>query len=281
MPKKKPHRRTNTGAADPLVPVSGSHLRAALEYVHLSNREAARRLADEQGLVVHPQTLDNLTVDPQRQRRCRTSVLSGLTYLLVSEGLVVPLTWLQGRRPLPFLPHPHVTDYGGRGETLRLPVPPAGLIPVEEPPAEQLARNSFLHLCAAAIWRDAHTQFGDEAAAWHREHGPTVLIALDQFLNAEAWQRVLLKDVERKALNWQPATVTLADAFRLLLEPWLAGRAALDLDALTRLVAQLEEAVAPALLAPGLLDHLRRLTPQPTTQPARKRSRATHPRKEG
>ena len=32
MPKKKAHKTTDTGRADPLVPVSGSHLRAALEH---------------------------------------------------------------------------------------------------------------------------------------------------------------------------------------------------------------------------------------------------------
>src|SRR5687768_10378595 len=65
---------------DPLVPINGAHVRASLEDVGLTNREAARRLSGILGKTIAPGTVDDLVRG--RTSRCRQSLRDALAQVL-------------------------------------------------------------------------------------------------------------------------------------------------------------------------------------------------------
>jgi len=88
MSTKRAHRRK---LDDPLVPVSGDHVRAVLRLAKLSEREAVRTLK-RRGIHTGQPTLDHIIHG--RQVRCRKSLRNGIASLF---GAPLPPEWLDGK----------------------------------------------------------------------------------------------------------------------------------------------------------------------------------------
>ena len=193
---KKEHRRTKRGARDPLGPVCADRVRAILRLAEVSNRQAAAALRDR-GVPVASQTLDYLTSDPPKQKRARRSQVVALA----SMG-GVPVEWLTGER--------EALIQGSCRSAI-----------------EQITTYRWtndLSRATLALLRETRTKPRNVA-----RHG-TVIMALT---SPEHWRRWLLVNPPPLDLSEEgELAVHLAAAFRILLAPWVAGKARINPEAL-------------------------------------------------
>ena len=194
IPKRK-HRRK---AEEPLVPIDGARVRAAIEWAGLTVNGAATRMK------VRQQTLDSIV--RQKTKRCFESLRDKLAALLD-----LPAEWLGGETDLlpsltPWLPYP--------GEESRPPrvvdenlvgrlVPPdgdptlrAGLPPRYQLAAHQLGTKIF------GAWKrdiDRGNNEAKEALArlgvgqWQQHEWERAAMLITRLLSAFWWRRLFLK----------------------------------------------------------------------------------------
>ena len=262
MPKKaRPSHRKKL--YDPLVRVNGANLRAALEYVGLSNREAARRLRalgkknprQTDGIrTITGSTVDYITTEPQQQEKVRQSVLDGFVTLL---GGSITTEWLRGETPLPGSPYPGVFDlFGASGDV-------AGQTQVElvftaMSGGAQLIANEYVIKCCDALLRDLRRAFGTkkEAEAQYARWASKLATALLTLVDPQAWQFAFLAP---KALPESMSTDTeraLVDMWLSALRPWFEGQRQLDVSPLLAVVRMLQDQGWPAACILRDLDQL-------------------------
>lgn len=244
----------------------GLRLRAALGRLGLSNRETARQLK-ELGVTVRPTTLDYITSSPQRQRRCRRSLVKGLVRLFAAHGIPgsrVTEAWLTGEEKRPaFVPEVDLLDTSGSGG-LGHYVDRPGLFIDDQPPAEQLILNEFMARCHAAIMRDLRGEYGDGAVEQYGQWGYTLLLALVTFVDSHAWRHSCLRtnrrepDEENQSYEFtSPGIGELVAAWEVILSPWFAGESLLHLPAIWNLLLVVHYWDSP--LMPDGLDKLKQM----------------------
>ncbi len=231
MPKK-------TANKNPLRPVVGERLRVALSHAGLSNRELSKQLTDA-GIFVRSPTLDYITSDPQKQMRCRESLINGICDLLKAAdvpGSGLTPEWFMGEQDvLPFFPleymfNPAGTGIGGPGVACS----PALLEALSTAPTRtQLVLNDFMAKCHAAIMRELHVQYGEkDAKREYEQWGKSILSAFLTLIDSRAWGLMWLKHPERARHKTSfPGAAEIVRAWEVILEPWFTGRDELNLEA--------------------------------------------------
>ena len=248
---------------DPLGPVVGKNLRAALQQAGLSNREAARQLrelARELGMTeeavatVRGRTLDYIT--REEQRNCRQSVLEGLVKVIAHPS--VTEAWLRGEEGFRFAGNRTSRDFGGLGWTAGGP---------ELPAESQFVLDGFMSRCHGALMRDAEKGLGTQQAAkeWYHREGWRILTCLVQLLDREAWQAILIDDKSREHLPPEDTSTALAAAFERMLAPWIEGHVHLNLPMLCDLIELQSAAMWPQTVIPGGLGPLRDMIQESTS----------------
>lgn len=222
MPSKT-HRRK---LLDPLVPISGVWLDAALQDRQISRREAARRLK-RQGINEKSQTLDNIAAG--KQRKCRATLrmalaeLTGVSEKFLAGGL---RTWSSDR-----MLHVQVS---------------------KDLPRVYLARERLRRMFTRAWRRDLERGIGlvptykgrveDQSDESFRQY---VELAVDRLLSVWWWRQLVLED----GGSWRVApedverfAIGLAAALEVLLAPWVSDRSSLDFAAFGQLLAAVTKA---------------------------------------
>lgn len=234
MPSKT-HRRK---LRDPLVPISGERLDAALERRNISRREAAR-LLKSQGVDVKPQTLDNLVSG--KQRKCRSTVratlaeLTGASEEWLGGGLA---TWSSDRAL-------HIQMF-------------------EDLPRAYLARDRIRRMLKQAWRRDLErgvalvptyrSRLEAQSEKLFRQY---IELAVDRLLSVWWWRQLLLKDGGGWRVSPEDAerfATGLANALEALVGPWFKDRSALDFDRFGQFLAT----ITSAQPRPVALDEVRR-----------------------
>jgi hypothetical protein len=211
---------------DPLVPISGTWLDAALQDRGISRREAARQL-NRQGINETPQTLDNIAAG--KQRKCRATLraalaeLTGLSEKFLAGGL---RTWSSDR-----MLHFQVSD---------------GL------PRVYLARERVRRMITRAWRRDLERGLGliptykgrveDQSDESFRQY---VELAVDRLLSVWWWRQLLLEDGGGWRVSPGDAerfAIGLAGALEVLLAQWFNDRSALDFEAFGQLLSAITNA---------------------------------------
>ena len=246
--------------------VRGLRVRATLDRVGLSNRETVRQLA-EIGIVVQNTTLDYITASPQRQKKCRRSLVKGLVRLFAAHGIPgsrVTEAWLTGEEKRPaFVPEVDLLDTSGSGGFGHY-VDRPGLFIDDQPPAEQLILNEFMARCHAAIMRDLRGEYGDGALKQYGQWGYALLLALVTFVDSHAWRHSCLRtdrrepDEENQSYEFtSPGIAELVAAWEVILSPWFAGESLLHLPAICNLLLVVHDLESP--LMPDALDKLKQM----------------------
>lgn len=228
---RRKHRRKQE---DPLVPINGQRVRAAIAWKGLSVNAAARRLG------VSQQTLDSIVRD--KTKRCYESLRGQLASFLGR-----PAQWLSGETHL----QPALTSW--------LPLPDLGYTPplwVDEnmriirpneagdythvselPPRYQLAAHDLSTDIIKAWKRDIERKNAAAEAAigqlavgrWKQSPWDHVAMVISRLLSAFWWRRSAFKTpkVSNQAGDDDFAASTAA-ALKSILEPWMKGREELD-----------------------------------------------------
>lgn len=185
------HGPTEYGKSDPLVPVVGERVRALLDGIELSNRQAARKVG------VPAQTLDYLTSTPPKQRRARRSLVAALARLSEDVGRApVPGAWLTG-------------------EALAL------ISGSDRPAGYELQLHWTIQELILPMTRGArHLRPKDQ------KNATATMVGL---ASPDDWRRWLLTGAEPlSTADSERAATHLAEAFRLILAPLRAGTARLN-----------------------------------------------------
>lgn len=261
MPTKRPHRRKRE---EPLVPIDGARVRAAIERKGLSVNGAAGRMK------VSQQTLDSIVRG--KTTRCYQSLRDRLATLLDR-----PAAWLGGETDLlpsltPWLPLP---DLGFKpplwpDENMRIIRPPAEGDLTQRttlPPRYQLAAHDLCKPITEAWKRDIEQDKRDAKAAlselavgrWKNNPWDRATMLITRLVSAFWWRRLFLKppalpepvnparftDAEWRALcekmtleNQRQAAEQVeaddqfaddaASALATVLRPWFAGEQELN-----------------------------------------------------
>jgi hypothetical protein len=255
MALRRQHRRK---AGDDLVPISGDHVAAALEWKKLSVNGAAKTLG------VRQQTLD--TIVRGRTRRCYQSLREELGRLVD-----VPAAWLGAEvQLLPSLESWWADRQADRIFLTQL-YGPTAWEPWIPPPRHQLAAQALGSSIIQAWKRDLEKDSKEAAAAlarladgkWKDRPWDRVMMHVTQILTADWWRRALLEplpliivagpvglsDGERSAFKegidaqnerrwaegWDAAdkfAAHAAAAWTVVLAPWLTGDQGADYSAL-------------------------------------------------
>jgi hypothetical protein len=223
---------------NPLVPVRGNRVRAALAWRGLSNREAAARLK-KRGVDLTAQGLDYITAG--ETRRCRRSVRSELARLC---GPPITAAYLGGEENLDLPPLP-LSRYA-----LKVPSAPADMLgskvpghpepinpqrvrqspAVSPPPRYELEAIRLAKLIAKAWERDREKE----------EEVPNVLNEVRFLLSLPFWRKWIYEmgdlgaefpSLKTRALELESIetesdafAAALARALTILLRPWLQGK---------------------------------------------------------
>ena len=194
VPKRKHHRKVE----EPLVPIDGARVRAAIEWAGLSINGTASRIK------VSQQTLDSIVRG--RTRRCRKGLRDKLAGLLE-----LPTQWLGGETDLapslaPWLPYPELKKRPPRvlDENL-MPhlVPPEGDTALRStlPPRYQLAAYRLCKQIVAAWKRDIDAGNTEAQAAlsrmaagqWGNREWDRASMLVTRLVSAFWWRRLFLK----------------------------------------------------------------------------------------
>jgi len=192
---KRKHRRK---AEEPLVPIDGARVRAAIEWAGLTVNRAATHVQ------VRQQTLDSIV--RLKTKRCYESLRDKLATLLD-----LPAEWLGGETDLlpsltPWLPYPgeagrppRVVDENLMGR----PVPPDGdpTTRASLPPRYQLAAHQLGKKVLGAWKRDIErgNKEANEALArlgvgqWKKHEWERAAMLITRLLSAFWWRRLFLK----------------------------------------------------------------------------------------
>jgi len=193
MPRKHRQKRE-----DPLVPIVGIRVRAAIEWKGLSVSRAA-------GLIkVSQQTLDSIVRG--KTKRCYRSLRDRL-----AASLDLPATWLGGESDLvpsltPWLPYPELKHRPPRvvDENLMVHRPPADGEVTERstlPPRYQLAAHKLATEVSQAWRRDIDRGNREAKAAlsrlgvgsWKGREWERAMMLIARLVSASWWRRLLLK----------------------------------------------------------------------------------------
>ncbi len=193
MPRKHRQKRE-----DPLVPIVGARVRAAIEWKGLSVNRAARLIK------VSQQTLDSIVRG--KTKRCYRSLRDRLAALLD-----LPATWLGGESDLvpsltPWLPYPELKHRPPRvaDENLIVHRPPAdGDVTKRStlPPRYQLAAHKLATEIFRAWRRDIHRGNTEAKAAfsrlsvgqWKGREWDRAMMLMTRLISAFWWRRLFLK----------------------------------------------------------------------------------------
>jgi hypothetical protein len=231
--KRPAHRRKH--ADDPLVPISGRHVRALLEQAKLSERDAVDALGHG-GVRTAQATIDHIVRG--RQSRCRASLRNGLAALL---GAPLAPEWLGGEYDKPLW---WGTDAGTDLNARARPNSPLGRAinrareHYEVPTRDPLGLPPLYELAAYQLVRDVDH-------AWQRANGDEldVLQLIRRLLSLALWRRWLLPDhvggvIEDEDMDRFAAA--MGEALRILLQPWLDAESQIRKDRLPLLQAALD-----------------------------------------
>lgn len=233
MPSKT-HRRK---LPDPLVPINGKRLDAALQDRGISRREAAKRL-EEQRIDVKHQTVDNIAAG--KQQKCRATLRVGLARLVNRSE-----EWLStgSRRPT-----------WSSDSVLHV---------YEHLPRAYLARDRVRLMLTRAWRRDLERGVGlaptykgrvdDQSEEAFRQY---IELAVDRLLSVWWWRQLLLKDGGGRRVSPEDAeqfATAFADVLEALLGPWVRDRSALDFARFGELLG----AITTAQPRPASLEELR------------------------
>jgi hypothetical protein len=226
MTGKRAHRQK---LDDPLVPVSGEHVRAVLQWEKLSEREAVQKLRRRGVLTAQP-TLDNIIRG--RQVRCRRSLRDGIASLFRAA---LPSEWLDGKHDLEVwgAARTHAdlnrragpdSPLGRAGRKLReqsgLPKRDPG------PPLYELIAYRFVKdLCKAGA---------DEALA-RRVLRPLLSLATWQHWFVGAAGVGIIEDTDMDEF-----AAAVGEALSIALRPWLHGTASVRAGVLEQMARALE-----------------------------------------
>lgn len=241
---KRKHRRKRE---DPLVPIDGARVRAAIAWKGLSVNAAAGCMG------VSQRTLDSIV--RRKTKRCYESLRHNLARLVGR-----PATWLGGETDLqpaltPWLPLPELGYQPPLwvDENMRIIRPPAGGDLTQRtslPPRYQLAAHDLSSAIINAWKRDVEDRNDSEAKSaisrlaigrWSNNPWDRVAMLVTRLISAFWWRRAFLKAGLRPGLRpglipgavdsaEDDFAVAAASALTTLLKPWLSGREELDYE---------------------------------------------------
>lgn len=245
MPRKSAVQRSHRlRRENPLVPIRGDRVKAALHWKGLTNRAAARALS-KAGVRISAQALDDIT--GEKRKRCRRSVRATLASIC---GRPITAAYLGGERNLvlPTLP----STPTGKGEpsvpVLGLTDEPTDMLGTIHPALGGTAPIANVEAdppLPPEYELEAYQLSADIEGALRRDGVPSedmfdVLTATRYLLSLAFWRRWAneMGELEstRQEGHLDPERVkvvvadaasfarTLAQAVRLVLRPWLEGR---------------------------------------------------------
>jgi len=227
----RPHRRKRE--EDPLVPIDGARVRAAIEWKGMSVNGAAGRIK------VSQQTLDSIVRG--KTKRCYKSLRGGLGGLLD-----LPAAWLGGETDLlpsltSWLPYPELGYQPPLwvDENMRIIRPPAesGLTQrTTLPPRYQLAAHEICQQIAKAWKRDIERGNREAKAAlsrlaegrWKKNPWERAMMLVTRLVSAFWWRRLFLAPqalpVREEGDVDDEFAAAAASALAATLQPWFAGK---------------------------------------------------------
>ena len=250
MPElKRKHRRKKE---DPLVPIDGARVRAAITWKGLSVNAAAARMG------VSQRTLDSIV--RRKTKRCYQTLRDKLARLVAR-----PAEWLGGETNLQpaltsWLPLP---DLGYKpplwvDENMRLVRPTAQGDLTQRtslPPRYQLAAHDLSADILKAWRRDIDRKNPDAQAAisrlavgrWNKNPWDRAAMLVTRLISAFWWRRGFLKGALNSGLNASlkagtaesaddDFAVAAASALTTLLQPWLSGKQPLNYESFVDLL---------------------------------------------
>lgn len=220
MPKK---RHIATWTDDPLVPIDGSRIEAALKAADLSRRECARLIG------MRKEDAPKFDHVVTKQRRCRRSLRRKLASVLRRRIGFVTEEWLSGEGGLALpdgadllwdsnyrLRSGRIYPRSRRGDDGEIVSEPELY---EFPPGYELEAARLVQVLAQAIERDR---------AQGIDHGlseESLTVVVSDLLSVLPWHAYIfgddLQDVDVEQAN--DFAVHMAEVVRHILRPWLAG----------------------------------------------------------